>query len=211
MGLVRQTVQTVTVAILCSLWTSRRRFPACFLKDRIVKKSTFWMIGRFFTIFESRCGWYSGCDCRTIFFQPILKLPQRSFMVQHSLAITEMWNLNPQQDTKFWIANFPQLYFGRNKKDISMPCGSYKGKEKERVHSGGRRLPAPLPPHALLFRLVISWLLPGGGTPHMKGVGMLVVSLRGVNFGFWSHLGCLSKTPSHLAVKVLLKVAREKI
>ena len=30
---------------------------------------------------------------------------------------------------------------------------------------------------------------PGGGTLHMKGVGMLVVSLRGVNFGFWSHLG----------------------
>ena len=29
-----------------------------------------------------------------------------------------------------------------------------------------------------------------GGTPHMKEVGMLVVSLRGVNFGFWSHLGC---------------------
>ena len=29
-----------------------------------------------------------------------------------------------------------------------------------------------------------------GGTPHMKGVGMLVVSLRGINFGFWSHLGC---------------------
>ena len=29
-----------------------------------------------------------------------------------------------------------------------------------------------------------------GGTPHMKAVGMLVVSLRGVNFGFWSHLGC---------------------
>ena len=24
----------------------------------------------------------------------------------------------------------------------------------------------------------------------MKGVGMLVVSLRGVNFGFWFHLGC---------------------
>ena len=30
----------------------------------------------------------------------------------------------------------------------------------------------------------------GGGTPHMKVVGMLVVSLRGVTFGFWSHLGC---------------------
>ena len=31
---------------------------------------------------------------------------------------------------------------------------------------------------------------PGGWTPHIKGVGMLVVSRRGVNFGFWSHLGC---------------------
>ena len=30
----------------------------------------------------------------------------------------------------------------------------------------------------------------GGGFPHMKAVGMLVVSLRGVIFGFWSHLGC---------------------
>ena len=30
----------------------------------------------------------------------------------------------------------------------------------------------------------------GGGGSHMKGVGMLVVSPRGVNFGFWSHLGC---------------------
>ena len=29
----------------------------------------------------------------------------------------------------------------------------------------------------------------GGGNLHMKGVGMPVVSLRGVNFGFWSHLG----------------------
>ena len=43
----------------------------------------------------------------------------------------------------------------------------------------------------------------------MKGVGMPVVSL--VNFEFWSHFGCLGKTPSHLAVKVLLKVARKKI
>ena len=50
----------------------------------------------------------------------------------------------------------------------------------------------------------------GGNSAYERG-GMLVVSLRGVNFGFWSHLGCLSKTPSHLAVKVLLKVAREKI
>ena len=29
----------------------------------------------------------------------------------------------------------------------------------------------------------------GGGTPHMRVAGMLVVSLRVVNFGFWSHLG----------------------
>ena len=46
----------------------------------------------------------------------------------------------------------------------------------------------------------------------MKGVGMLVVSLRGVNFGFWSHFkGVLGKTPSYLAVKVSFKVVREKI
>ena len=28
----------------------------------------------------------------------------------------------------------------------------------------------------------------GGGTPHMKGMGILVVPLRGVTFRFWSHL-----------------------
>ena len=28
----------------------------------------------------------------------------------------------------------------------------------------------------------------GVGDSHMKGAGILVVSLRGVNFGFWSHL-----------------------
>ena len=30
----------------------------------------------------------------------------------------------------------------------------------------------------------------GVGAPHVKGLGMLVVLLRGVNFGFWSHLWC---------------------
>ena len=39
-------------------------------------------------------------------------------------------------------------------------------------------------------RIMTQELSPGGWTPHMKGLGMLVVSLRGVNFGFWSHLGC---------------------
>ena len=30
----------------------------------------------------------------------------------------------------------------------------------------------------------------GGGDSHMKWTGMFVVSLRGVNFVFWSRLGC---------------------
>ena len=30
----------------------------------------------------------------------------------------------------------------------------------------------------------------GGKDSHIKWMGMLVVSLRGVNFGFWSRLGC---------------------
>ena len=33
-------------------------------------------------------------------------------------------------------------------------------------------------------------LLSVGGGLEYKKVGMLVVSLRGVNFRFWSHLGC---------------------
>ena len=31
---------------------------------------------------------------------------------------------------------------------------------------------------------------PGGGDSDMKWTGMLIVSHRGVNFGFWSRLGC---------------------
>ena len=30
----------------------------------------------------------------------------------------------------------------------------------------------------------------GGGGSLMNGAGMLFLSIRGVNFGFWSHLGC---------------------
>ena len=33
----------------------------------------------------------------------------------------------------------------------------------------------------------------GGGTPHLKVVGMLVVSLSAVNSGFWSHLACFGQ------------------
>ena len=45
----------------------------------------------------------------------------------------------------------------------------------------------------------------------MKWEGMLVVSVRAVNFGFGLTLGFLGKTPSYLAVKVSFRVAREKI
>ena len=46
----------------------------------------------------------------------------------------------------------------------------------------------------------------------MKGVGMLVVSLRVEIPDFGLTLGChvLGKTPSNLAVKVSFRVAREK-
>ena len=33
----------------------------------------------------------------------------------------------------------------------------------------------------------------GGGDSNIKKVGVLVVSLRGVNFRFWSRLGCFRK------------------
>jgi len=29
----------------------------------------------------------------------------------------------------------------------------------------------------------------GGGNPHLKRSGTLIISLRGINQGFWSHLG----------------------
>ena len=42
-------------------------------------------------------------------------------------------------------------------------------------------------------------LVPGGGDSHMKQTGMLVVSLRGVNFGFWSRLGCSGQSANILS------------
>ena len=38
----------------------------------------------------------------------------------------------------------------------------------------------------------------GGGDSYMKQTGMLVVSLRGVNFGFWSRLGCSGQSANIL-------------
>ena len=40
----------------------------------------------------------------------------------------------------------------------------------------------------------------------MKQTGMLVVSLRGVNFGFWSRLGCSGQSANIL--KVSFRVSR---
>ena len=44
----------------------------------------------------------------------------------------------------------------------------------------------------------------GGGDSHMKQTGMLVVSLRGVNFGFWSRLGCSGQSANILRCQGLV-------
>ena len=46
----------------------------------------------------------------------------------------------------------------------------------------------------------------GGASAYERG-GMLVVSLKGVNFGFWPHLGCSGQN----AIIFSFRVAREKI
>ena len=47
----------------------------------------------------------------------------------------------------------------------------------------------------ILFKKQAGVYYPGGGGggphPHVKVTGMLVVSLKGVNCRFWSHVGCL--------------------
>ena len=45
----------------------------------------------------------------------------------------------------------------------------------------------------------------GGGDSHMEGAGMLVVSLRGVNFRFWSRLGCSGQNAIIFSRKGLFK------
>ena len=44
----------------------------------------------------------------------------------------------------------------------------------------------------------------GGGDSHMKQTGMLVVSLRGINFGFWSRLGCSAQSANILSCQSLI-------
>ena len=45
----------------------------------------------------------------------------------------------------------------------------------------------------------------GGGDSHMKQTGMLVVSLRGVNFGLWSRLGCSGQSANILSRQGLVQ------
>ena len=60
---------------------------------------------------------------------------------------------------------------------------------------------------AILYGEMRCWLLQraffnrggGGGDSHMKQTGMLVVSLRAVNFGFWSRLGCSGQNANILS------------
>jgi len=39
----------------------------------------------------------------------------------------------------------------------------------------------------------------GGGDSHKKQTGTLIVSLRAVNFGFWSRLGCSGQSANILS------------
>ena len=45
---------------------------------------------------------------------------------------------------------------------------------------------------------------PGEGDSYMKQTGMLVISLRGVNFGFWSRLGCSGQSTNILSHQGLI-------
>ena len=65
----------------------------------------------------------------------------------------------------------------------------------------------------LFVLLKIAWHAPGGGggvgggrggDSHMKQTGMLVVSLRGINFGFWSRLGCSEQSVNILSCQGLV-------
>ena len=44
----------------------------------------------------------------------------------------------------------------------------------------------------------------GGGDSHMKQTGMLVVYLRGVNFGIWSRFGCSGQSTNILCRQGLI-------
>ena len=47
-----------------------------------------------------------------------------------------------------------------------------------------------MPRIVLRYKINMLLLVRGGETSHIKGAGMFAVSLRRVNFGFWSNLLC---------------------
>ena len=49
-----------------------------------------------------------------------------------------------------------------------------------------------------------------GGDSYIKQTEMLVVSLRGVNFGFWSHLGCSGQSANILSRQGLVQGSAKK-
>ena len=51
---------------------------------------------------------------------------------------------------------------------------------------------------------------PWGKESHMKAAGMLVVSLRGVNFALWSHLGCSGQYAIILSRKGLCECCTQR-
>ena len=53
-------------------------------------------------------------------------------------------------------------------------------------------------------------ILGPGGNSHMKQTGMLIVSLRGVKFGFWSRLGCSGQSADILCRQGLVQGSAKK-
>ena len=45
----------------------------------------------------------------------------------------------------------------------------------------------------------------------MRGAGMVVVSLKGVNFGFWYNFGCSGHSAIIVVAKVSFRVVNEEI
>ena len=110
-----------------------------------------------------------------------------------------------------------------NAREFFKRLGSW---DKKCLHAVNKAYPCELWRTPMIIRAI--WVIrlnlpttatsgPGSwDTTHMKGVGMLVVLLRGWgggrDFGFWSHLGCSwAKRHHYLAVKVSFRVEREKI
>ena len=64
-------------------------------------------------------------------------------------------------------------------------------------------------------RATRKWSIIPGGLGHMKAVRKLGVLLRGINFGFWSYLGCSGENAiiciPYVSVKVSFSVSHEEI